>query len=418
MIFKDKKLIFFYFANILSIFFGLILYLIVIGNSDVNLAKLMFSYSVHLILGSILTFGSNLYIFNGLSLLKSEKEKISYIIKNNSLFFKVTILAIFIVIIISILDLLFSPYKKNFGMDLWPLFFAAFLLSLNKIFYFNFLGFKYFKICYQIIILRALTILLIFLIFIFNFNFKFEIIISTSFITAELFIIIFSLKKITSIKLLKINFSNFASIKQMKNSFKLFGDYLFAEIILKVDVFISMLKFELKSITVYLISLLFIEGILTFTIIIRNYFSSKNSYLISNNNFEEYINKFKIFSIYSLVSTIMLIFASIICLTILNFYFANFDTLAFKYFFIMAIGYFFYSLFAASELIFLNRKKYFKQTMYFILALGIQLFFIFILIEDYGIISFPIAISAMFVSMALFILIEILSLNKSSNKVM
>ena len=59
-----------------------------------------------------------------------------------------------------------------------------------------------------------------------------------------------------------------------------------------------------------------------------------------------------------------------------------------------------------------------RRALAVILALGIQLFFIFILIEDYGIISFPIAISAMFVSMALFILIEILSLIKSSNKVM
>ena len=128
------------------------------------------------------------------------------------------------------------------------------------------------------------------------------------------------------------------------------------------------------------------------------------------------MKQFKIFSMYSFVSTIILIFASIICLIGLNIYFVNFNALSFKFFFIMAIGFLFYSLFAVSELIFLNRKKFFKQTIYFILALVVQLFFIFILIEDYGIISFPIAICAMFVSMAIFIMIEILSLYKSSNK--
>ena len=46
----DKKLIFFYFANGSSLIFGLLLYLLIVTNSDQNLPKLMFAYSIHLIL--------------------------------------------------------------------------------------------------------------------------------------------------------------------------------------------------------------------------------------------------------------------------------------------------------------------------------------------------------------------------------
>ena len=78
----DKKLFFFCFANGISLLFGLFLYLLVITNSDQNLAKLMFCYSIHLILGSILTFGSNLYIFNDLSSKNNLLEKINILEKN------------------------------------------------------------------------------------------------------------------------------------------------------------------------------------------------------------------------------------------------------------------------------------------------------------------------------------------------
>ena len=64
MISLERKALLFLISNSISIALGFLLYLVIISSSDGNLSKLMLTYSIHLILGSILTFGLNLYLFN------------------------------------------------------------------------------------------------------------------------------------------------------------------------------------------------------------------------------------------------------------------------------------------------------------------------------------------------------------------
>ena len=252
----DKKLIFFYFANGTSLVFGLLLYLLVVTNSDQNLPKLMFAYSIHLILGSFLTFGSNLYLFEVLSSKKNYKEKI-LIFRKNFFFFIVILFTGFLIAgVLSIFDFYISPYRKNFNLNLYPFFFAALFLSINKILYFCFLGFKFFNYCYSIIIIRSVLIFLIITIFVVFTDFSFEISVLASFISCELAILLTSVMMLKKKIKIKLNFKDYNFKSQILNSIKLFGDYIFAEIILKIDIFFSMLRFELKNISIYLIDLL------------------------------------------------------------------------------------------------------------------------------------------------------------------
>ena len=188
---------------------------------------------------------------------------------------------------------------------------------------------------------------------------------------------------------------------------------MFAEIILKIDIFFSMIKFELKNISIYLISLVFIEGMLTFTMVLRNYFSSQYGGYLLKKDFITYTNHFRKFALFSFIITIFFIICSFSVLFIFQKYLTNFDGIAFKYLAIMCFGFLFYSIFGVSELMFLNRNKYLKQTYYFLIAVLVQLFCIIFLINKVGILSFPISISIMFISMGLFILFEFNKLSKT-----
>lgn len=402
----EKKAFYFLIANSLSLILGFILYLTIITTSENNLAKLMFTYSIHLIFGAILTFGSNLYLFNGLISLNEYKLKLSFIKNNNFFIIKVLIISLIVVIILSSLDLIKSPYRKNFNLPLWPLFLGSCLLAYNKIIYFCFLGFKFYKKCYSIIILRPFILLISIIFFNFKSDILFEIFIAVSFIVSEIGVLLISINKLKKIDFFQINFLNSDNIENVKNSLKLFGDYLFAEIILKIDIFFSMIKFELKNISIYLISLVFIEGMLTFTMVLRNYFSSQYGYLL-NKDFIAYTNHFRKFALFSFIITIFFITCSFFVLFIFKKYLPNFDDVTFKYLTIMCFGYLFYSIFGVSELMFLNRNKYLQQTYYFLVAVFVQLFCIIFLINKIGILSFSISIAVMFVTMGLLIFFEL-----------
>ncbi len=412
----DKKLIFFYFANGSSLIFGLLLYLLIVTNSDQNLPKLMFAYSIHLILASFLTFGSNLYLFESLSSKEHFEEKISIFKKNFFFFIVILLIGFSIVGVLSILDFFISPYKKNFNLDLYPFFFTAFFLSINKILYFCFLGFKFFKYCYSIIIIRSALIFFIITIFVTFTNFSFEISVLASFMFCELAILLISIKLLRKKIKMNLSFNNYNFKEQISNSFKLFGDYIFAEIILKVDIFFSMLRFELKHISIYLLALVFIEGLMTFTIVVRNYFSSQFGNLIYQKKYSQYIHQFKKYSLYSMATAILFIILAASTLLFMNKYLFKINFLVFEYFGIMIFGYLIYSYFGISELIFLNSKKYFKQTLYYILAIFTQLVVILLFINNLGILSFPIAICSMYIMMSLFILTQLLRINFSYNK--
>ena len=408
----EKKAFFFLIANSISLILGFFLYLTIITTSENNLAKLMFTYSIHLILGSILTFGSNLYLFNGLISFNEENLKLNFIKKNNFFILKILITSFLIVFFLSSLDLVKTPYRKNFNLPLWPLFIGSFFLAYNKIIYFCFLGFQFYKKCYSIIIIRPLILLVSIIFFTFKSDFSFEIFVAGSFVASEIGVLLISINKLKKINFFDINFFNSANIENFKNSLKLFGDYLFAEIILKIDIFFSMIKFELKNISIYLISLVFIEGMLTFTMVLRNYFSSQYGKYLFNNNFSTYVKHFKKFALFSFLITLFFIACSFSVLFIFKIYLPSFDEVAFKYLIIMCIGYLFYSIFGVSELMFLNRNKYLKQTYYFLAAVSVQLICIIFLINKIGILSFPISIAAMFISMGLFIILEFYKLAK------
>ncbi len=411
MINLDKKLFFFGFANGISLLFGFLLYILIFTTSDQNLAKFMFGYSIQLIMGSLLTFGSSLYIFNDLCSKDSLSEKILIFEKNIFFILIILFISLLIVFIFSILDYIYFPYKKNFEHNLYPLFFSSLLFALNKILFFSLLGFKFYKNCYFIIIIRPFVIFLTVFIFMFFTKSKFEISVVSCFIICEAVVFILSV-----IGLKKIFHSGLEIFRgnckfQILNSMKLFGEYIFAEIIMKIDIFFSMLKFELKDISIYLTSLIFIEGLLTFTVVMRNYFSSQFGVLIFKKNYAEYIKKFKKYSMYSLLTSIFFTFCSVLSLIIINKFIVGIDFLVFKYFSIMVFGYLTYSFFAVSELIFLNNKNYFKQTTYFIVAIFSQLFLILLLINSLGILSFAIAICSMYLVMSVIIANELIKLN-------
>ena len=412
----DKKLFFFYFANGSSLVFGLLLYLFIISNSDENLAKLMFAYSIHLILGSLLTFGSNLYLFDSLSSKKTSKEKNFVLNKNIFFIFVILFLGLLIVTILSIFDYFFSVYQKNFNLNLYPFFFTAFLFSFNKILYFCFLGFKFFNYCYTIIIARSFFVFFIMMVLVLFTNFFFEFSILLSFLICETIIFLYCFKKIKKIISFNFNLYKKEYKDQILSSLKLFGEYIFAEIILKIDIFFSMLRFELKNISIYLIALVFIEGLMTFTVIIRNYFSSQYGILIFQKKYSAYVDQFKKYSLYSLGTAIFFIIFAVFILFLMNRYLLEINFLVFKYLAIMLIGYLIYSYFAISELMFLNKKNYLKQTFYFIFAIFTQVITILLLINNLGILSFPIAICMMYLMMSIFILIEILKISRLCNK--
>ena len=233
----EKKAFFFLIANSISLILGFFLYLTIITTSENNLAKLMFTYSIHLILGSILTFGSNLYLFNGLISFNEENLKLNFIKKNNFFILKILITSFLIVFFLSSLDLVKTPYRKNFNLPLWPLFIGSFFLAYNKIIYFCFLGFQFYKKCYSIIIIRPLILLVSIIFFTFKSDFSFEIFVAGSFVASEIGVLLISINKLKKINFFDINFFNSANIENFTNSLKLFGDYLFAEIILKIDIF-------------------------------------------------------------------------------------------------------------------------------------------------------------------------------------
>ena len=72
----------------------------------------MLTYSIHLILGSILTFGLNLYLFNNLISLNKDQLKLNFIKNNNLFIFQILTVGLLIVLILSGVDLIKAPYKK------------------------------------------------------------------------------------------------------------------------------------------------------------------------------------------------------------------------------------------------------------------------------------------------------------------
>ncbi len=406
MISLDRKALLFLISNSISIALGFLLYLVIISSSDGNLSKLMLTYSIHLILGSILTFGLNLYLFNNLMSLKKDQLKLTFIKNNNLFIFQILTVGLLIVLILSGVDLIKAPYKKNFNLPLWPIFFGSLILAFNKIVYFCFLGFKFYNKCCLIIITRPSILLASIIFFTFKSNISFEIFVAGSFIVSEIFVLLISLDELKKINFFQINFSKKFNVSNLKNSLKLFGDYIFAEVILKIDIFFSMIKFDIKNISTYLISLVFIEGMLTFTIILRNYFSSQYGTYISSKNYDLYLAHYRRFALFSFFITLFFVFCSFFVLFILQNYLITFDEIAFKYLLIMCIGYLIFSIFGVSELIFLNRNNYLKQTYYFLTAFFVQLLCIIFLINKIGILAFPISICIMFLIMSILIFLE------------
>ena len=143
----------------------------------------------------------------------------------------------------------------------------------------------------------------------------------------ELVILLISIKLLRKKIKMNLSFNNYNFKEQISNSFKLFGDYIFAEIILKIDIFFSMLRFELKHISIYLLALVFIEGLMTFTIVIRNYFFSQFGNLIYQKKYLQYINQFKKYSLYSMATAILFIILSASTLLFMNKYLFKISTL-------------------------------------------------------------------------------------------
>ena len=116
------------------------------------------------------------------------------------------------------------------------------------------------------------------------------------------------------------------------------------------------------------------------------------------------------------MTAIFFTLCSVLLLLIMNKYLIEINFLVFKYLGIMIAGYLIYSYFAISELIFLNKKNYLKQTFYFISAILLQILVILLFINSMGILSFSLAIFSMYLFMSIFVFIELVKINWNCNR--
>ena len=393
----QKNFIFFLTANFISLFFGLIIVIKLSYFSEEYLGIFIFQYTFFLLLGNLLTAGQHIFLLNKLSQLKSNLHKKNYL--KNNLFSSLIppIIGLFSILLLErVID---SIYLNKLGINKIYIIIGCFFFSINKILFNVQNGFNFFYNLSFLIILRAFFFISAIFFILFN---ELSIIDNLSFVFlfSELFLfLIYIFFYLILKKKIKVNFKIY--IRNIKNGIKLFGEFFFSDLILKVDILLIVYLFNFKEVSIYALTMVMIEGILAVLVVFRNFFTSEYGHLIYNKNYIKYLFYRKKYGLIFFGLKTFLIISGYVVLLILNKYLFNIENQTFYFYFIITPSLLIYSFFINSEYIFSIKNNFNLQTQYFIKAIIFQVAVLFLLYKNYSIYSFPISISLMFMFMSI-----------------
>ena len=399
---NNKNLITFLVANFIQLFFGLLIVIQMNMFSPKYLGIFIFQYTFFLVIGHLLTFGQHNFILNKLSQIKKNIEKKIYIEKN--FFSSILPPLIGFIILVFVIKNIDNTYLKKLGINQEFLILSCLFFCFNKTLFNILNGFNFFYNLSCLIILRAFFLLSAITFILIK---KIELIDNLCFaflfteVLLTLIYIIFYLIKSKAIKIkFRIHYIN------IKNSLKLFGDFFFSDLLLKIDILIIVYFFSFEKVSIYALTMVMIEGILTILVVLRNFFTSKFGYLIKNNNYKKYQKNKRKYGIIFFFITFFLIIAGYISLIILDKLFFYIEKETFYFYLMIVPSLLIYSYYINSEYIFSLKNNFFAQTIYFIKAIIFQIIILVLLFEYFSIYAFPIAISFMFIFMSLNLIIE------------
>lgn len=400
---KQKHLISFLLANFSQLFFGLLIVIEMNIVSSEYLGIFIFQYTFFLVLGHLLTFGQHIYLLNKISLIGNLHEKKNYI-QNN---FLSSVIPLFIgfALLIFLTTLVDNSYFDKLGSNKTFLILSCFFFSLNKILLNIQNGFNYFYNLSLLIFFRSIllftivTLILIKKIYLID-NLCYAFLITECSLTA-LYFVVFLIKRSN----IRFIFSIYK--KNIKDGFKLFGDFFFSDLLLKIDILIIVYFFDFNKVSIYALTMVFVEGILTILVVLRNFFTSKFGYLIGGNKIEKYLKIRNQYGKIFFIITFFLIISGYVSLKLLDKLLFNIDDETYFFYLIILPSILIYSFYVNAEYIFSLKKRFFSQTKYFLKAIVFQILVLLIAFKTFSIYSFPLAISLMFVFMTINLYIEL-----------
>jgi O-antigen/teichoic acid export membrane protein len=399
---NNKNLITFLTANFIQLFFGLLIVIQMNIFSPKYLGIFIFQYTFFLVIGHLLTFGQHIFILNKLSQIKRNIEKTKYI--ENNFFSSIFPPLIGFLLLIFIMRFIENAYLEKLGSNQVILILSCLFFCFNKTLFNIQNGFNYFYNLSFLIIFRAIfllssiTFILIKEIDLLN-NLCFAFLFSEALLTL-IYLIIYLIKK----NAMKIKFH--ICYTNIKNSLKLFGDFFFSDLLLKIDILIIVYFFSFEKVSIYALTMVMIEGIITILVVLRNFFTSKFGYLIKNNNYKKYFIIKKKYGIIFFFITIFLTGSGYITLIILDNFLFNIEKETFHFYLMIVPSLLIYSYYINSEYIFSLKNNFFSQTIYFIKAIIFQIIILIVLFKSFSIYTFPIAINLMFLFMSVNLIIE------------
>lgn len=400
---EKKKLIAFLFANFISLLCGLIIVIETNYISKEYLGIFIFQYTAFLLFGNLLTFGQHIYFLNKLSQLKNSLSKQKCLKKN----FFCSLVPVFVGFLVLLFtgSLLDNHYLNKLGINKIFLIISCFFFSINKILLNIQNGFNFFYNLSGLIFLRSLFLITAITVILYNkFNFLDNLCFAFLFSELLLFLIYLLYYLFSKIKIkFRLNFYS----RNIKDGLKLFGEFFFSDLILKIDILILVFFFNFNQVSIYALTMVFVEGILTILIVFRNFFTSKYGHFIRNKKYKKYLYYQSKYGFIFLLLTIFLIIIGFISLIILNKYFFYVARETYYFYLIICPSLLIYSIFVNAEYIFSLNNNFYNQTKYFIKAIFFQIIILFLLFKNLSIYSFPIAISLMFIFMSINLYYEI-----------
>ncbi len=400
---KQKHLISFLLANFAQLFCGLLIVIEMNIISSDYLGIFIFQYTFFLVLGHLFTFGQHIYLLNKISLINNLDKKKKYIQKN--LFSAVIPLLLGFSFLILITPFIDNSYFNKLGSNKFFLILSCLFFSLNKILLNIQNAFNYFYNLSLLIFLRSILLLTIITLILINNinlidNLCYAFLITECSITV-LYLSIFLIRR-SNIKI-KLNIYK----KNINDGLKLFGDFFFSDLLLKIDILIIVYFFDFTKVSIYALTMVFVEGILTILVVLRNFFTSKFGYLIGRNKFKEYLKIRNRYGKFFFIITFCLVILGYIALKLLDKLLFNINNETYLFYFIILPSILIYSFYVNAEYIFSLKKRFFSQTKYFFKAILFQIAVLLIAFKTFSIYSFPLAISLMFVFMAINLYMEL-----------
>lgn len=400
---EKKNLIAFIFANFASLFCGLIIVIETNYFSKEYLGIFVFQYTFFLLFGNILTFGQHIYFLNKLSQLKNIFSKQKFLKKN--IFCSIIPLLIGFLFLLLIEISLDNDYVNKLGINKIYLIISCFFFSINKILLNIQNGLNFFYNLSGLIFLRALFLITAITTILYNkINFLDNLCFAFLFSELLLFLIYLFCYFFSKIKIkFEIKFYS----QNIKDGLKLFGEFFFSDLILKIDILLIVFFFNFNKVSIYALTMVFVEGILTILVVFRNFFTSEYGHFIRSKKYKKYLHYQNKYGSIFLLSTLFLMIIGFISLIILNQYFFSVAKETYYFYLIICPSLLIYSFFINAEYIFSLKNNFYNQTTYFVKAIFFQIIILFLLFKNYSIYSFPIAISLMFVFMSINLYYEI-----------